>query len=402
MLAPRKAKRKAIVVGAGPGGLAAAIGLRRSGIDVVVCERTAELKSAGSGLTLWPNASRALDAIGMLRDVTGNCLSLTRIAMKNWRDRELFSDPLPAVDDGGRFVSVGMARDELISRLARGVSDAILTDATLAGIEQTDSRVVAHLADGRELAGDFLIAADGLHSAARRLVVPNDSPLVYAGYTVWRGILDLQLNHAIGTTWMGPAKQFGLFPIAGARAYWFASCKAQEGRIANPETMLASVKAAIADAPGIIPEIVAGTDETAILQTDVYDRPPLAQWVFGRVALLGDAAHPAQPTLGQGACQAMEDAAVLAAVMSGRLEAPVALREYESQRIARANGFVAEARSIGDVGLWQSAPACWLRDQMMGAMPAGMRRKSLAKMFAFDTAPALNFSAVEPLRNQPR
>jgi 2-polyprenyl-6-methoxyphenol hydroxylase-like FAD-dependent oxidoreductase len=395
MLAPNVDNRKVIVVGAGPGGLAAAIGLRRSGLDVVVCEKAAGLKSAGSGLTLWPNASRALDAIGMLTDVTGDCLPLAAIAMKNWRDRELFSDRLSAVDDGGRFVSVGMARDELISRLARGIADAIRTGACLVGIEQTDNRVVARLADGSELAGDFLVAADGLHSVARRLVVRNDSPLVYAGYTVWRGIANAQLGHAIGTTWMGPGKQFGLFPISGERAYWFASCKAHEGAIANLGTVQASVKAAMADAPGIIPDIVAGTDEAAILQTDVYDRAPLAQWVFGRVVLLGDAAHPAQPTLGQGACQAMEDAAVLAAVMSGGRDVPDALRIYARRRTTRANGFVAEAHRLGDVGLWQSAPACWLRDRLMGAMPVGMRRKQLAKMFAFDPAPATDVSIVE-------
>ena len=392
MLAPGPEKRKAIVIGAGPGGLAAAIGLRRAGIDVIVCEKSPKLKSAGSGLTLWPNASRALDAIGVLTDVTGGCLPLARIAMKNWRDRELFSDSLSAVDEGGRLVSLAMARDELIGALARPVADAILTDASLAGIEQTEKSVIARLSDGRELVGDFMVAADGLHSAARGLVVADDSPAAYAGYTVWRGMLDAQLGHATGVTWMGPGKQFGLFPMVGGRAYWFASCKAIEGQTAGRETMHSAVKVAMADGPSVIAAVVAGTDTAAILQTDIYDRAPISRWVFGRVALLGDAAHPAQPTLGQGACQAIEDAASLAASMAGRHDTPTALRAYEEHRRARANGFVAEARRMGDIGLWESAPACWLRDRMLSAMPAGMRRKQLARMFAFEVAPAAEFS----------
>lgn len=394
MLAPSRQKRKAIVIGAGPGGLAAAIGLRRAGIDVVVCEKSPELKSAGSGLTLWPNASSALDAIGMLEEVTGGCLPLSRIAMKNWRDRELFSDSLSSVDDGGRLVSTALARDELIGRLARPVADAILTDANLVGIEQTVSCIVARLADGRELTGDLVVAADGLRSTARRLVIADDRGAVFAGYTVWRGILNVNLGHSAGITWIGPGKQFGLFPMAGDRAYWFASCSAREGEIADRETMRAAVRAAMADAPGIIPEIVAGTDAAAMLQTDVYDRSPISQWVFGRLALLGDAAHPAQPTLGQGACQAMEDAATLAAAMSGAQETVDALRAYQQHRMKRANGFVAEARRMGDIGLWRSAAACWLRERMMGAMPGGMRRRQLAKMFAFEP-PAARISAAE-------
>lgn len=394
MPAPGTEKRKAIVIGAGPGGLAAAIGLRRAGIDVVVCEKSPELKSAGSGLTLWPNASRALDAIGMLAEVTGGCLPLSRIAMKNWRDRELFSDSLSSVDDGGRLVSVAMARDELIGRLARPVVDAILTNANLVGIEQTATCIVARLADGRELTGDLMVAADGLHSAARRLFVANDREVSFAGYTVWRGILKVQLGHSAGITWIGPGKQFGLFPMAGGRAYWFASCRAREGEFGDRESMRRAVAAAMADAPGIIPEIVAGTEAAAMLQADVYDRSPISQWVFGRLALLGDAAHPAQPTLGQGACQAMEDAATLAAAVSGTHAATDALRAYQQHRMKRANGFVAEARRMGVIGLWRSAMACWLRERMMGAMPGGMRRKQLAKMFAFEL-PATRISAVE-------
>lgn len=374
--------RRAIIVGGGPGGLTAAIALRHAGFDITVCERAARLGAVGSGLTLWPNATRALDELGLLPALRQISRPLTRIAMNNWRGRVIFEDELAPVDGRGRFPAVGLLRTELVELLARPVADAILTNVRVSGLRISPGAVVARLADGRELMADVLIGADGLHSSVRAHFVTPD-PLVYAGYTVWRGMATLGFATASATTWMGPASQFGLFPLAGARAYWFASRKSDRDGRAGAAGPRAEVSTAFADWPDPIPRVVRASADEFIVRTDIYDRQPLRRWSFGRVALLGDAAHPAEPTLGQGACQAIEDGVVLGACLADNGDVIDGLRRYESRRLQRANGFVLEARRIGKIGLWDRKGACWVRDRMIGALPAPIRQRQLARMFAF-------------------
>jgi 2-polyprenyl-6-methoxyphenol hydroxylase-like FAD-dependent oxidoreductase len=308
--------------------------------------------------------------------------------MHDWRGRVIFGDELARFDGGGRFASVGLLRTDLIGRLARHVTGAIVTRAPLTMIRQSADAVVATFADGREAVGDVLVGADGLHSAVRAQFVASD-PLVYAGYTVWRGIASMGFAEATGTTWMGPGKQFGLFPLKRERAYWFAARKANIGERDPPAGPRAAVAESFTGWPDPIPRVVHATEDAAILRTDIYDRAVLDRWSFGRVTLLGDAAHPAAPTLGQGACQAIEDAVVLGAVLEQTDDVAAGLQRYEAHRMRRANSFVVEARRIGKLGLWEGALACWLRDRMLGAMPAAMRERQLARMFDFALPPTI-------------
>lgn len=375
---PQK-RARAIVVGAGPGGLTAAVSLQRAGHQVVVCEQAARFPAVGFGLTLWPNATSALDAIGLLPRLATIGRPLTAIAMKDWRGRTLFQDSLLHPRWGPRFPSFVVLRAELVDVLAAAFADAIMFGTRVVGVKQEADLVVAQLADGHELAGDLLVGADGLHSAIRPALIGQRAPLRNAGYVVWRGIADAPCEASTGTTWMGPAKQFGLFPLTARRAYWFAASKAAGA--AGPARDI--LDAAFADAPHPIPRFIAQTSDAAILLTPICDRSPLRRWSFGRCTLLGDAAHPATPTLGQGACQAIEDGVTLGACLAADKDPVSALRRYEVKRVVRANGFVLEARRLGKLGQWESPLPCWWRDRLIGAMPAAIRRKQLARMFEF-------------------
>jgi 2-polyprenyl-6-methoxyphenol hydroxylase-like FAD-dependent oxidoreductase len=133
-----------------------------------------------------------------------------------------------------------------------------------------------------------------------------------------------------------------------------------------------------------INSIIEATDESSILRNDIYDQDPLRKWSDGRVTLLGDAAHPAIPTLGQGACQAIEDAVVLAACLRRESNVVRALKSYESLRMKRTSSITLESRRMGRMGQWKSPLVCWLRDKLIQRTPDRIRTRQLNRLFQFE------------------
>src|SRR5262249_38146230 len=201
-----------------------------------------------------------------------------------------------------------------------------------------------------------LLGADGLHSVVRRQLF-GAAPPRYAGFTAWRAVVPAPDGLAIpaGEYW-GRGQEFGVIPLGGRRIYWFATHtlpERQQGDLhASSEQKQALLRLFRGWYPAI-PALIEATPDEAVLRNDIYDRPPLAAWSRGRATLLGDAAHPMTPNLGQGACQALEDAVVLAASLAAATTAdradriPHALETYQSARLPRANRVVARSRQLG-------------------------------------------------------
>jgi 2-polyprenyl-6-methoxyphenol hydroxylase-like FAD-dependent oxidoreductase len=178
---------------------------------------------------------------------------------------------------------------------------------------------------------------------------------------------------------MGRGARFGMAPILGGRAYWYATQNMPEGApapaVGHKQHLLGLFRGWHAP----VEALIAATDEAAILHHDIHDLPPLERWGMGRVTLLGDAAHAMTPNLGQGACQALEDAVVLARHLRGVANMPAALRAYETERIARTAPIVRQARMVGAVGQWSNPLACGLRDQLMKRVLAHMQKGQLQR-----------------------
>ena len=174
-----------------------------------------------------------------------------------------------------------------------------------------------------------------------------------------------------GETW-GRGQRFGIVPLSDGRVYWFATMNAPEGTKDTETDAKQQLLRLFQRWHEPIVPLIEASESSSILRNDVYDRNPLAKWSVGRVMLLGDAAHPMTPNLGQGACQAIEDAPVLAVCLRKSAGVVAGLSEYQRRRVPRTSRIVLESRRIGEVGQWKNPLLCWLRDAAMRVTPSRM------------------------------
>ena len=376
---------KVIIIGGGPGGLAAAIALKRAGFEATVYERAGRVRETGSGLTLWPNAMKALTILGVADAVRSVSLPTAGIAMRAWQGEWLFgvtdSDHLEAASD---LSGAALRRADLLDALLQAAGeDAVKFGARCISYTQDGRSVSAYFEDGSQACGSVLVGADGIRSSIRAQML-GKSKLRYAGYTVWRGVTRFKLERSVGVTTMGRGAQFGFFPMKQDRVYWFASINAPEGEQDSPAGPRPRLLECFGNWHEPIKEIIEATDQSSIIRTDIYDQDPLKRWSDGRVTLLGDAAHPATPTMGQGACQAIEDAVVLAACLSANPDPAQALKDYEGRRMKRTGAITMQSRRMGEMGRWKNPLACWLRDRLIKSIPNRARLRQLNEMFRFE------------------
>ncbi|WP_033295932.1 FAD-dependent monooxygenase [Amycolatopsis jejuensis] len=334
---------KAVVVGGGIGGLAAAIGLRRIGWDVTVFERLpGELDDAGSGISLAANGVRALDALGAgaaLR--AAGCFQRT-VSTRSPRGAWLARMDGTELERVAGTPIVGIARYEL-HRILRELLPGQVVRAEVTGVDGT--RVVT--TDGDHEA-DVIVAADGVNSLLRKHFFPAHPGAVYSGSTVVRAITAEPLSSSdFNLTW-GRGVEFGHIALTDGHAEWHAVLTAPAGvRYPDP---LAEMHRRFGTWHEPIPALLDATRPEDVLHHDVYELvTPLPSYVSGRVAFLGDAAHAMQPNLGQGACQALEDAVVLANSLATNDIDP-ALTHYDRVRRPRSQAIARAARQAGRMG----------------------------------------------------
>ena len=358
---------KVMIVGGGIGGLTAAVALGRAGVEVAVFERAAELREIGAGISLWANATRALKSLDVYEEVRAAGAAEIGGELRSWRGA-LISE-IPAEDLRAKFGEANLAvhRADLQGTLVAALpSGTVRLGAEFTGFAQNGEEVIARFADGREERGEVLVGADGLHSSVRAQLFGWRVPR-YAGYTAWRGVAEAgegRLPEGVGLNLWGRGSEFGLVGIGRGRFYWFATRNAPEGEAESVAGRKREVLYLLSGWYEPARAAVEGTDEPKILRNDIYDRDPLASWGAGRVTLLGDAAHPMTPNLGQGACQAIEDAVVLARCLGVGDGISRSLRLYEDRRIRRTAAVVRRSRLVGRVTQVQNPLLCRLRDAL--------------------------------------
>lgn len=358
------------IIGGGIGGLVAARAMCRRGVEVVVYEAAPELREIGAGVALGPNAMKVLRSLGLEEEVRAIAGRWEWAATRNGRTGRVISKT-SRQQQATLFGSAGATihRADLLDVLARSVPGHIVTlGARCVGVEPDGGVAVANFEDGRQVEADLIIGADGIHSIVRASLFGPDDPR-FTGKICYRSVVSVdavpgRTPSNDNTQWLGPHGTIVLYRVrrdelinvvchydddAYRHESWVSRCERSE-----------------------VLERYSGWHESLLrvfsagevwYKWALYDRDPIPQWTRGRVTVLGDAAHPMLPYLGQGACQAIEDGCVLAAALAAKPDDPVAaLALYERTRRPRASQVVLASRERGVSNHLASPMAALRRD----------------------------------------
>jgi salicylate hydroxylase len=330
---------RAVVIGGGIGGAAAAVALARAGIDVRVYEQARQLTEVGAGVSLAPNGLRMLDMLGAGEEIR-------RLGARHTSTELRGSDGQPARHESHQFAraggTVGIHRADLLTLLARQLPPGtIRTGHRCTSVSQDADRAMAGFANGATASADVVIGADGIHSAVQGFVVEPAEP-AFSGVVAYRGLVPRLAGYPEGTMrmWVGESRHFLVFPVRAGDLLNYVGFVPSDTSVRESWSAAgdpAALAAAFAGWDPVIREVIAAISGPggSGFQWGMYDRAPLPRWSSGRVTLLGDAAHPMLPHLGQGVNQALEDAVALATLLGacpGPAGVPRALAAYEDLR----------------------------------------------------------------------
>ena len=359
----------ALIIGGGICGLTTAIALSRIGIEVQVFEQAAEVREVGAGLTLWANGLYALEKLGLGNEAIRAGQTVKTFRFLTMQGKTLGDINIDSLAARMQVPNVSIHRKELIAVLEKHTSpESVFLSHELESFTQNGDMVTARFAGGQEHSGDILLACDGFHSRVREQML-GSTPAKYAGYTCWRGLAPLeqsdQLDRSVIHTF-GCGAQFGALDVGNGLIAWYGTGNTPPGIKESPlERKLDALKR-FAGWHQPIPEILQRTEASDYLKNDIYDRQPVRTWAQGRVLLMGDAAHPTTPNLGQGACQAIEDAAVLAEHLESAADYTTAFQEYCHRRMERTAEVVLWSRRTGQLSQVENPILCGLRDWFTG------------------------------------
>jgi len=372
------------IIGGGIGGIAVAVALHRIGIDVSVYEREEQLREVGAGMMLWPNATRVLRELGLLEQVMARSGPNTHFLVRKSTGKILMDIALGNFDVPALCVRRGDLLSVLLSALP---GECLRLGHQLERFKQDKDKVRLYFNSERMEEHDAVVAADGIRSRIRtQLFGPSDP--IYRGYTVWRGLARYEgsaITPGYNSESWGKGMRFGILNTGHRRYTWYATANMAPDRLDAPGGRKQELQRLFAGWHEPVADFLDASEEDEILKNGARDCVPLRRWGKGMVTLLGDAAHPCTPNLGQGGCMALEDALVLAKSVKKEPSLQAAVRRYESLRLNRTKHIQQRSLLMGCIGQWQNPLFVAGRQIVTRMLPASIFEHNLRKVYSYET-----------------
>ena len=346
---------KITIIGAGMAGLTTGIALKKFGHEVKIYEQAEQILPVGAAISLWSNGVKCLNYLGLTEQVAKLGGQMDNLAYVDGLTGDVMTQfsLMPLIEEVGQRpypVSRADLQNMLMDEFGR---DDIHLGKKMVALEDDGQQVTVSFADGSTLQTELLVGADGTHSMTRAYVLGETVERRYAGYVNWNGLVEISVNLAPAdqwTTFVGEGKRVSLMPVADNRFYFFFDVPLPVGLANDRSQYKTLLKEYFTGWCPQVQTLIDSIDEQRTNRVEIHDIEPFADFYKGNVVIIGDAAHSTTPDIGQGGCQAMEDAIYLArALQINTLGLQDSLHRYQNKRNERANELVLRARKRCDV-----------------------------------------------------
>ncbi|PSR51897.1 monooxygenase [Adhaeribacter arboris] len=376
---------KISIIGAGIAGLTTAIALKKAGFETEVFEAASEIKPVGAGLGLAPNAIKAFYELGIAEKIIPLGRRLPHFKITNAAGSILSFTDSQAISARYGIDNFTIHRYALHQALLQELDGTpIYIGKKVIGLTKEGKELIIQFQDGSSHKTPYLIIADGIHSVLRNKLVPH-ATIRYAGYSCWRAVIEGTgiAQEGASETW-DTAGRFGIVPLKDNQIYWFACINAPEKSEKFKNFRVQDLYAHFHQFHAPVPQILSKTKDEQLLHHDIFDLDPLPHFVYDNVLLVGDTAHGMTPNMGQGACQAIEDAVVLGKELERNTTIEAALQAFERRRLKRTEKIILRSRNIGRIAQTSNPILAGIRNAMLRITPASAQTKQFDMLYNID------------------
>ncbi len=369
------------IIGAGIGGLTTAIALHKKGIDTRLFEQAKEIKPVGAGIILANNAMQVYHRLGIRHEIEKNGNPISSMNILDQQFKPISKMNLKYFEDKYGVQNIAIHRGKLQQILASKLSGNLNLGFKLHKIEESDKGFDIYFENDVKLHSETLIGADGLKSTVRKIML-EEGQIRDASQICWRGIaaydLPRKFQNELNEVW-GHGDRIGFVKIDDQKVYWYA-LKTLD---VKQQYAVEEIENYFEDYHPIVRELLKQTPKNTIHTANIKDLRPVKKWCTTNMCLLGDAAHATTPNLGQGACQAIEDAYYLADCIS-KNSVNVAFQKYQQIRMPKAHRIVKTSWALGKIAHWKNPIAVKLRNRLMILIPPKVNQKQSERIFELD------------------